>query len=73
MILPIVLPPVNFADISVFNISIIRRHKIEKKERSNNVTMCCLLLDIFLSDLWSNLFLVISLKPYKHKSLGEIF
>lgn len=30
-------------------------------------------LIIFLSDLWFNLFLVISLKPYKHKSLGEIF
>ena len=35
--------------------------------------MCCLFLDLFLSDLLSNLIFVISLKPYQHKSLGEIF
>ena len=42
------------------------------KEQNNSVAMCCLFLDLFLSDLLSNLIFVISLKPYQHKSLGEI-
>lgn len=67
----LVLPPVNFADIGVFDISIIRRENKKMKERS--VAMCCLFLDLFLSDLLSNLIFVISLKAYQHKSLGEIF
>ena len=68
----LVLPPVNFADIGVFDISIIRRENIKMKEQNNSVAMCCLFLDLFLSDLLSNLIFVISLKPYQHKSLGEI-
>ena len=73
MIFLVVLPPVNFADICVFNVSIIRRQNIKMKERTNNVAMHCLFLGLFLSDLLSNLIFVISLKPYQHKSLGEIF
>ena len=73
MIFLVVLRPVSFADICVFNISIIRRQNIKMKERSNHVAMCCLFLDLFLSDLSSNLIFVISLKPYQRKSLGEIF
>ena len=68
----LILPPVNFADIGVFDISIIRRENIKMKEQNNSVAMCCLFLDLFLSDLLSNLIFVISLKPYQHKSLGEI-
>ena len=41
----LVLPPVNFADIGVFDISIIRRENIKMKEQNNSVAMCCLFLD----------------------------
>ena len=72
LVIFLILPPVNFADIGVFDISIIRRENIKMKEQNNSVAMCCLFLDLFLSDLLSNLIFVISLKPYQHKSLGEI-
>lgn len=73
MIFLVALPPVRFADICVFNISLIRRQNTKLKEGSNHVAVCCLFLDLFLSDLSSNLIFVISLKPYQRKSLGEIF